>query len=153
MQSPAQRLEHGLHPWTTYLILPIFALANAGVTITFDLSLLTPISMGIIFGLVLGKSIGITLFTWITTRVGLSELPANISWMQLFSASWLAGIGFTMSLFIASAAFRDPDLLATAKLGILAGSILAGIIGSVLLWINSPTFAETTSVEEAATAD
>ena len=153
MQSPAQRLEHNLHPWTTYVILPIFALANAGVTLQFDFSLFGPVSVGIVLGLVIGKPLGISLLTWLAIRLNLAELPPNVGWRQLISASFLAGIGFTMSLFIASAAFNDAALLAEAKSGILIASILAGIIGSVLLVITSPTHAETSHIATAPATD
>ena len=154
MQSPAQRLEHTLLPWTTYLILPIFALANAGVTLEFDQSLLGPVSIGILLGLVLGKPIGITLFAWIAVRLGLADLPRNVSLRQIFSASWLAGIGFTMSLFIAGNAFRgNLDLLDEAKAGILVASLIAGIIGYVLTYLTTQTYAETSHVETVPATD
>jgi NhaA family Na+:H+ antiporter len=139
MQSPAQRLEHGLTPWATYLVLPIFALANAGVTISSDMGALLSnrVALGIIFGLVLGKSFGITLFTWLAIRLGIAEMPSRVGWPQLFSATWLAGIGFTMALFIANSAFSDPVLLNTAKLAILTASLIAGIIGFTLLILTS----------------
>ena len=154
MQSPAQRLEHTLLPWTTYLILPIFALANAGVELHFDQRLLGPVSIGILLGLVLGKPLGITLFAWIAVRLRLADLPRNVSMLQIFSASWLAGIGFTMSLFIAGNAFRiDPDLLDEAKAGILVASFAAGIIGYVLTYLTTQTHAETSHVEAVAATD
>ncbi|MFC2053060.1 Na+/H+ antiporter NhaA [Chloroflexota bacterium] len=153
MQSPAQRMEHDLHPWTTYLILPLFAFANAGVTLEFTRSLISPISLGIILGLVFGKPIGITLFSWIAVKSRLADLPANISWVQVFCASWLAGVGFTMALFIASAAFDSPLLLSQAKLGILIASLLAGIVGFVLMHAFSPTYSETTHLETTPAVD
>jgi NhaA family Na+:H+ antiporter len=153
MQSPAQRMEHDLHPWTTYLILPLFALANAGVTLEFTGSLISPISLGIILGLVFGKPLGITLFSWIAVKLRLADLPANISWMQVFCASWLAGVGFTMALFIASAAFDNGLLLSQAKLGILIASLLAGIVGFVLMRAFSPTYSETTRLETSLAED
>ncbi|MFL7891683.1 MAG: Na+/H+ antiporter NhaA [Anaerolineales bacterium] len=154
MQSPAQRLEHSLLPWTTYLILPVFALANAGVVLEFDQSLLSVVSIGIVLGLVLGKVAGITFFTWLAVRIGLADMPRNVSIRQLFSASWLAGIGFTMSLFIAGNAFQgSTDLLNQAKAGILIASLLAGLIGYALSYLTTQTYAETTHVEQAAAAD
>jgi Na+:H+ antiporter, NhaA family len=140
IQSPLQRLERALNPWVAYLIVPVFALANAGVDLGGDIVdvLLEPISLGIIFGLVLGKSLGITLFTWLAVRTGLADLPFGVSWPQLFGTSWLAGIGFTMSLFIASAAFPQPALLALAKIDILLASLLAAVIGIVLILATSP---------------
>jgi len=122
MQTPAQRLEHSVTPWATFLILPLFALANAGVSLSGNIgqALTSPVGVGIIAGLVLGKPLGITLFSWLAIRVGLAEMPARVAWPQLLSATFLAGIGFTMSLFIAGSAFASPQLLSTAKIGILA---------------------------------
>jgi NhaA family Na+:H+ antiporter len=149
MQPPAQRLEVALHPWTTYLILPIFALANAGVALgqgaSFNLT--NPISLGIILGLVLGKPLGISLFSWLAMKIGVAELPADLSWRQFFSASWLAGIGFTISLFIAGSAFEDPALQTTSKIATLLASLLAAGIGSALLVLTSRSFMEVTQVE------
>lgn len=139
MQSPAQRLEHSLTPWASYLVLPIFALANAGVVLSGDLGSMlgSGLSLGIITGLVLGKPLGITLFTWLAVRLGIAELPSRVGWPQLFSATWLAGIGFTMSLFIAGSAFEVGPLLDTSKISILVGSFLAGGIGFLLLILTS----------------
>jgi NhaA family Na+:H+ antiporter len=149
MQSPSQRLERNLHPWTTYLILPLFALTNAGVTIGDDFisSLTNPVSLGIIFGLVLGKPLGISLFAWLAVRLGLAQLPQGVSWKQLISASALAGIGFTISLFITGRAFSDPVLLTSAKVGIMVASVLAGVIGWVALSQISPHYDRSTSVD------
>jgi NhaA family Na+:H+ antiporter len=135
LQSPLQRLERSLTPWATYLIIPFFALANAGVALTEDIgsTLTSPVSLGIILGLVVGKSFGITLFSWLAVRLGIAEMPTGVGWRRLFGASWLAGIGFTMSLFIASSAFEDPALLDTAKISILIASLLAAAIGVLLL--------------------
>jgi NhaA family Na+:H+ antiporter len=157
MEPPAQRLEHELQPWVTYLILPIFALANAGVPLggADGLALLNPVSLGIILGLVLGKPIGVGVFAWLAERTGLAEKPSEIGWRQFFSASVLSGIGFTISLFIAQAAFEDPRLLSNAKIGILAGSILAAGIGGSLLYFTSPRYDLITEVqaEPAPAAD
>ena len=149
MEPPAQRLEHELQPWVAYLILPIFALANAGVPLggADGLALLSPVSLGIIFGLVLGKPIGVAAFAWLATKSGLAEKPFDISWRQFLSASALAGIGFTMSIFIAQAAFDDPRLLSNAKIGILAGSIIAAGIGWGLLYLTSPQYDTVTEAE------
>jgi NhaA family Na+:H+ antiporter len=160
LRSPAQRLEHDLHPWTTYLILPLFALSNAGVALrgegtgaTGEFFLLTPVGLGILFGLVLGKPLGISLFSWLAVRLGWAELPSGVSWTQLFSASWLAGIGFTIALFITNAAFSDPALQTTAKLAILCASLLAAGIGWGLLRLTSPMYNETTRIEAAPAED
>jgi len=149
MEPPAQRLEHELQPWVAYLILPIFALANAGVPLggADGLALLNPVSMGIIFGLVLGKPIGVAFFAWLAARTGIAEKPLDISWKQFISASALAGIGFTISIFIAQAAFQDPRLLSNAKIGILAGSIIAAGIGFGLLYLTSPHYDIVTEAE------
>lgn len=148
MQSPAQHLEDALQPWSTYLILPIFALANAGVALggTGSVSLSHPVSLGIIAGLVVGKPLGISLFSWVAVRLGLAEKPGGVSWRQFVSASCLAGIGFTIALFFAGAAFDDPALQAGAKLAILLGSIMACLVGCILLVLSSPNPRETTPV-------
>jgi NhaA family Na+:H+ antiporter len=154
MQSPAQRLEETLTPWTTYVILPLFALANAGVLINPDTvgTLSSPVSLGIILGLVIGKPVGITLVSFLAVRVGLAELGGGVKWRQLAGASLLAGIGFTMSLFISSAAFSgDPAILKMSKLAILAASILAAALGAVFLFVTSPS-AESTSSLQTTTA-
>jgi NhaA family Na+:H+ antiporter len=120
-------------------VLPIFALANAGVVLSGDIvSVLgTRLSLGIILGLVLGKSLGITGFTWLALKLGIAEMPRRVEWPQLFSATWLAGIGFTMSLFIAGSAFEVGPLLNTAKLSILVASLLSGTIGFTLMVFTS----------------
>jgi NhaA family Na+:H+ antiporter len=135
VQAPLQKLEHSLHGWVAFLIMPLFAFANAGVTISFDrLSGGTmPVLLGIVLGLVVGKPIGITLACWLAVRSGIASLPQGASWQHMISTGVLAGIGFTMSIFIASLAFVDPDILATAKLSILLASALAGAIGMLLL--------------------
>jgi len=150
MEPPAQRLEHSLEPWISYLILPIFALANAGVSLQADAleNAISPVSLGITLGLVLGKPLGISLFSWLAVRSGLAEKPPDISWPQLISSSFLAGIGFTMSLFIANSAFGHTSLLATSKIGILIASILAAVLGWVLLQITSPSYDSVTKIGE-----
>jgi len=153
IQTPLQRLERSLNPWVAYLVVPIFALANAGVGLGGNLAeaLTHPIALGILGGLVLGKPLGITLFSWLAVRLGIADLPQGVSWRQLFAASWLAGIGFTMSLFIASSAFAGA-LLDTAKTSILAASLLAGSIGFGLLLLTSSTHEEASQLQEAPAA-
>ncbi len=155
MQSPAQRLEESLTPWTTYLILPLFALANAGVVINPDSvgTLTSRLSLGIIFGLVVGKPLGIGLISYGATRLGLASLPGGVEWRQFLSAGVLAGIGFTMSLFITNAAFSDPVIQEAAKLAILVASILAAAIGSLLLYLTSPSAEAHTEMVPAAAMD
>jgi Na+:H+ antiporter, NhaA family len=136
MQSPLLRWERALHPWATFLVMPLFALANAGIVFDGSVfkSLLQPIPLGVALGLFVGKPIGITLASWLAVRTRLSALPDGITWVQLNAAGWLGGIGFTMSIFVAGLAFTNDDmLLSTAKLGIFAASLLAGTAGSLLL--------------------
>jgi NhaA family Na+:H+ antiporter len=140
LQSPAQRLEHQLNPWSTYLILPLFALANAGVVFIgtgASANLLNPISLGVILGLVIGKPLGISLFSWLAIRLGIARLPAGVNWAQFISATFLAGVGFTISLFLANAAFSDPVLVVSAKIAILLASILSALAGWALLTLKS----------------
>jgi NhaA family Na+:H+ antiporter len=156
MQSPALRLEERLAPWTNFLILPLFALANAGVVLDPDAigTLTGSLSLGLIAGLLLGKSLGITLLTFGSVKLGLASLPGGVTWRQFFSASMLAGIGFTMSLFISGAAFEnDPALQETAKLAILVASLLAAAIGSSLLYLTSPSAEGSSSMSVAAVAE
>ncbi|MGB3716225.1 MAG: Na+/H+ antiporter NhaA [Candidatus Promineifilaceae bacterium] len=155
MQSPAQRLEESLSPWTTYIILPLFALANAGVLISPDTvsTLTSSVSLGVILGLVVGKPVGITFVCYLAVRFGLAELGGGVQWRQLAGASFLAGIGFTMSLFISSAAFAgNPTMLEISKLAILVASIVAAALGTVFLLVTSPSSESTSSMQAAATA-
>lgn len=136
VQPPLHRLEQGLHPWVTFFIMPVFALANAGVAFDGNIftSFLQPVPLGVILGLLLGKPIGITLAAWLAVRSRLGILPEGITWSQIHGASWLGGVGFTMSIFVAGLAFKEESLLKMAKLGIFTASLLAGIVGSVLLF-------------------
>jgi NhaA family Na+:H+ antiporter len=136
VESPLQRLEHELHPWVIYVIMPIFALANAGVALVGEDLLAAfgnPVSLGIVIGLVVGKSAGIGLFSWLAVRFGLAELPQGISMRHIVGAGFLAGIGFTMSLFIVNLAFPSDGLLTVAKVGILSGSLIAGLVGAGII--------------------
>src|SRR5919199_298856 len=135
VQAPLQKLEHSLHTWVQFGIIPIFALANAGVALSLT-SLggnTSAVALGIVVGLVLGKPCGILTGAWIAIRLGWSVLPQGVQWSHMVGMGFLGGIGFTMSLFIASLGFGDSALLETAKLGILAASLLAGSIGFLLL--------------------
>jgi NhaA family Na+:H+ antiporter len=135
VQPPLLRMEYALQHWVTFAIMPVFALANAGVVIGGDLSqiLIQPITLGVILGLLIGKPIGITLASWLAVRNGLAALPAGVNWSHIHGAGWLGGIGFTMSLFVASLAFADEAHLTMAKVGIFTASLCAGIVGSLLL--------------------
>ncbi len=136
VQTPLQRLEHALHPWVTFVVMPIFALANAGVSFS-DVGLVQSLSstvgLGIVIGLVVGKQIGITLFSWVAVRIGVANMSEGVSWRQIYGVAWLAGIGFTMSIFIASLAFQNTQFLFMAKLAILTASVVGGIIGFIIL--------------------
>jgi Na+:H+ antiporter, NhaA family len=139
-ESPMLRFEHALMPWNKYVIMPVFALANAGVLLGAGAarSLADPISIGVICGLVLGKPIGIVLFSWLATRSRIAAMLDGISWRQIAGVGLLGGIGFTMSLFIANLAFGETPALEMAKVGILAASILSGAAGAVVLLRRGP---------------
>jgi NhaA family Na+:H+ antiporter len=150
--SPAESLIHALHPWVAFGIMPVFALANAGVV--FDGASEEPASalvlVAVAAGLLVGKPLGILLFTWAGLRLGLTKPPAGITGRHLVVLGLVAGVGFTMSLFIAQLAFGDSQLLAPAKLGVLTGSATAGVAALLLGRILLPT----SSVEGVApTAD
>lgn len=143
--SPLQNLEKILQPWVAVFIMPVFALVNAGVIIEGDLLvevrsiLKQPIALGIMLGLFFGKQAGIMFFTWLAVRSGWGLLSPDMSWKHLYGVSLLAGIGFTMSIFIGGLSFTDPAILNTAKVGIIAGSLLSGITGTILLGYLSVT--------------
>jgi NhaA family Na+:H+ antiporter len=135
VQAPLQKMEHALHNWVSFGIMPVFALANAGVAFTLDAlsgDTLT-VALGIVMGLVIGKPVGLFGTIWLSSRLGLVSLPRGIGWGHILALGCLGGVGFTMSLFIATLAFEGSVLLETAKLGILAASLIAGILGFVLL--------------------
>jgi len=134
--SPLKEIEHGLHFWVAFFILPLFAFVNAGVNVT-EISLNQmsgSVPMGIILGLFLGKQLGVFGFSWLAIKLKIAQLPENTNWIQLYGASILTGIGFTMSLFIVSLAFEDDTIFQyTDKLAILVGSFLSGIVGYLVL--------------------
>ena len=153
VQTPLERLEHVLHPWVAFFIMPVFALANAGVSLSGEmlgLAFGSTITLGVIAGLVLGKQIGVTLFAWLAVRLGWAEMPGDVSWRQLYGVAWLTGIGFTMSLFIGGLAFEDPVALDSSKIGILAASLMAGIGGWLILTRSGDRRAGAAAVEESA---
>ncbi|MDQ3529181.1 MAG: Na+/H+ antiporter NhaA [Actinomycetota bacterium] len=134
--SPMARLEAKLHPWSSFVVLPLFALANAGVALRgpeLVAAFSSPISLGIAAGLILGKPLGIMLAGWIAVRTGLTRLPDGVGWLEMLGVSGLAGIGFTVSIFIAGLAFDAPEAVDVAKVGILIFSVLAGMIGAAAL--------------------
>ncbi|HSG64319.1 MAG TPA: Na+/H+ antiporter NhaA, partial [Gammaproteobacteria bacterium] len=130
MLSPSQRLERDLQPWSSYLALPLLALANAGIPLALPADAFeNPVSLGIALGLVVGKPVGIALGTWAVVAARVGELPDGVGWQRVIGAGFLCGIGFTMSIFIADAAFEDPEMLTLVKLSVMAASVAAGLIG------------------------
>ena len=135
VQSPLHRFEHALYPYVAFLIMPVFAVANAGVTIegnVFD-ALFSPVGLGVALGLIIGKQIGIFSFVWISVKTKLAVLPQNVSWGMIYGTTWLCAIGFTMALFIASLAFTTNEPLIVSKIAILFASALSAIAGLILL--------------------
>lgn len=135
--SPLTRTVHALHPWSSFVILPIFALANAGIVfgagaLSADGALTA--ALGVAVGLLVGKAIGIPLGAWIVVRMGLGTIPRGARWVQMVGIGLVAGIGFTVSLFITDLAFDDPSVADAARIGVLAGSVVAAIAGALLLW-------------------
>jgi NhaA family Na+:H+ antiporter len=141
VQSPLQRIQHRLTPWVTFAIIPVFALSNAGIdllSVSWRDAPTNAVTLGIVAGLVLGKFAGISLFSWAAVRCGIARLPSGVGWSHLLGAAWLAGIGFTMSLFIAELAFGAAAAVEQAKIGILLGSALSASIGLAwLYWVGS----------------
>ena len=133
-EPPSHRIEHALHRPVAWVVLPVFALANAGIHLDGSLqqALGTPTGLGVLLGLLLGKPLGIFGASWLAVKLGLGNLPAGATWAQLLGLAVLGGIGFTMSLFVTGLAFDDPAFVASAKLGILVGSTLAAMLG---LWL------------------
>lgn len=141
VQNPLLRLEHALAPYSNYLIMPIFAFANAGVTIGSNIDFgVDYVFLGIFLGLVVGKPIGIFSFTFIAEKLGIAARPAGVSWVEIFGAGTLGGIGFTMSMFVTNLAFSgEHALIATdvAKISILIASLSAGILGSIFFLVRN----------------
>ena len=149
--SPLKHLEHSLHPWSAYLILPLFAFANAGVPLGgISLSaLLSPVPLGIMLGLFVGKPLGVFTISWLAVKLGIAQLPAGVNFKQIFAVSILCGIGFTMSMFIASLAFEygGLDYGSYSRLGILVGSTLAAVVGYFALRMSLPNRAADQNTE------
>ena len=137
----ADRLANLLHPWTSFLIVPVFALANAGVELSpdsLDDALRSPVAIGIVLGLVVGKLAGVSSFTWLAVRLGVCNLPRGATWSKVVGIGGVAGIGFTVSLFITNLAFTSQDITAEAKIGILAASTIAALVGAAILRSSRP---------------
>ena len=133
--SPLERAEHGLFPWVSFFIMPLFAFANAGVSLD-GLSvseMLAPLPLGIALGLFIGKQLGVMSFTWLSVRTGLCRLPDGVSWLQTYGVACLTGIGFTMSLFIGTLAFDRPEHLDAVRLGVLMASACSAVLGVIVL--------------------
>lgn len=153
-RSPLSRAEHGLHIWVAFLILPLFAFANAGVSLK-GLSfadLLSPVPLGIALGLFFGKQIGVFLFSLVAVKLNLAKLPEGATWPMIYGVACLTGVGFTMSLFIGTLAFDNPDLLNGVRLGVLMGSIASGLLGFFLLRIFCKNAPEETDSPAAVSA-
>lgn len=135
VESPLHRIEHRLQPWVVFFVMPLFAFSNAGVQILGNMTAAakSSVCLGVALGLFLGKPIGISLFAWLASKARVATRPAGVSWRQIFGASWLCGIGFTMSLFIATLAFGEGSLLDMSKIGTFAASVAAAICGSLFL--------------------
>ena len=136
--SPLTRMEEQLHPWSAYLILPLFALANAGVPISasgIEEALTGPVGVGIVLGLVVGAPLGGFLLAWLSVRAGGGRVPDGLDWPAIGAVAPLKGIGFTVAIFISLLAFDDPALQEQAKLAILVASAIAGLIGLSCLYV------------------
>ena len=135
-ESPMERLERLTHPWASYVILPVFALANAGLSfsgVDFGGVISSGVTIGVVVGLLLGKAVGITLFPWVASWFGIVELPSGVSWGRVLGVGFLGGIGFTVAIFISGLAFDDPNLVLNAQFGIMVASVIAGLLGYMIL--------------------
>ena len=133
---PLQRFEHALHPWVAFLVMPLFGLANSGVSVAgmTAADLTSPVFLGVAVGLFVGKQLGIFAFTWAAVKVGAAEVPSGAPWSRVYGVAMVAGIGFTVALFIANLAFgADAELLKEARLGVLVGSLVSGVSGMLVL--------------------
>ena len=135
-EGPMERLERVIHPWTSFVVLPIFALANAGIVISWDSlteAAASPITLGILVALPVGNTLGILGMTWLTVRLGLGRLPSYVNWLQVLGVGMLGGIGFTVSIFVSGIAFENQALSDQAKIGVFGASLLAGAVGYLFL--------------------
>jgi len=136
VETPLQRLMHALHPWVAFLILPFFAMGNTGLTfhgMVFSEMASNTVILGIVFGLVFGKPLGVILFSYLSVKTGIASLPQEVRWSHIFGGAMLGGIGFTMSLFLADLSFSDPQLLNYSRIAILVGSVLSALVGMSFL--------------------
>ncbi|HEY9556045.1 MAG TPA: Na+/H+ antiporter NhaA [Acidimicrobiales bacterium] len=138
--SVAERLENALHPWTSYLVIPIFALANAGIPLSADSigdAVSSRVTLGVVLGLVVGKLVGISGITWLAVRLGIGRLPVGVGWRHVVGMASVAGIGFTVAIFVAGLAYDDLVLQDEAKIGVLAASLIAALLGPAILLLGS----------------
>ena len=136
-ESTMERLQRLVHPWSSYVILPVFALANAGLNfsgVDFESVVTSDITIGVTLGLLFGKVIGITLFPWIASRFGIVQLPQYVTWTHVIGVGLLGGVGFTVAIFISNLAFTDPHFILNAQVGIICASLMAGLIGYLTLY-------------------
>jgi Na+:H+ antiporter, NhaA family len=140
MRPPGLALEETLHPFVAFVILPLFAFFNAGVAVSGNIldALRHPVGLGVVLGLVLGKQVGVTVFTWLAVKLARGEPPEGVSWSQIYGSACLAGIGFTMSMFVDQLAFTDPTNVDRAKIGILVASVVAAGWGGAVLALRLP---------------
>lgn len=138
-ETPLQRIEHALHPWVSFLIIPVFALANAGIELPREIfhSLANPVTLGVILGLVIGKFVGIVGFALVLVKLKVASLPNGMNWYHILGIGFLAGMGFTMSLFISALAFDNNGALLQAKFGIIIASITSALLGFLILFFSS----------------
>lgn len=150
-KSPLHSIEHGLSPYVLYFIIPVFAFANAGVVLTGMqfADLFAALPLGIALGLVLGKQVGVFGVTWLMVKLGLARMPHGATWLHIYGVACLAGIGFTMSLFIGSLSFADAELMNQVRLGVLSGSIISGVLGYAALMIAAQSKTDDASAEAA----
>ena len=142
--SPLDRIEHRLLPWSAFLVVPLFAFTNAGVDLrggALEEAASSSLALGVGLGLLVGKPIGVTIATWIAVRLG-AELPAGVTWLGVFAVGLIAGIGFTVALFVTELSFEQEALLTQAKVGIFVASVLAGVIGLAMLYAASGRLSE-----------
>jgi Na+:H+ antiporter, NhaA family len=141
VETPMTHLQHQVNRWVAYGILPLFAFANAGIPLVRGLgeALTSPVTWGVVAGLVVGKPVGVTLFAWLAVRAGIAVRPGAITWTHVVGVAWLGGIGFTISLFVAELAFDASPIADAARIGILVGSVIAGTVGYLILKATLPS--------------
>ncbi len=149
-EAPLERMEHALHPWVAFLVIPVFGFANAGITLAgiSPADVVAPLPLGIALGLLIGKQVGIFGLAWVAIKAGFASMPEGVNWRQLHGLSLLAAIGFTMSLFIGNLAFADAETINAVKVGVLSGSLIAALAGYFLLKRSLPPRAANESPAE-----